>query len=90
MKKLYYYLVSMLVAAVVAVGCTEDITTDEIRPEEGNGGVVKTEFIEVTALMENEESRTTLIDGGEGGVATWSEGDAIGAVSADGPSPSAL
>ena len=75
---------SLLAAAILAVGCTEDLTTDEINPE----GVVKTEFMEVTATLEcdeaAEESRTTLTDGGNGGKVVWSEGDTIGAVSADG------
>ncbi len=86
MKKLYYYIVSMLVASIVAMGCTEDITTDEIRQDEGN---IKTEFMEVTASLEGEaladdESRTTLTDGGNGGKVLWSAADAIGAISADG------
>ena len=85
MKKLFYYMISLLVAAIVAVGCTEDITTDEIRPDEGN---VKTEFMEVTASLECdeavEESRTTLTDDGKGGKVLWSETDAIGAISEDG------
>lgn len=86
MKRLSYYLVSMLAAAIVAVGCTEDITTDDLRPEDS--GNVKTEFMEVTASLEYEEpaegSRTTLTDGGNGGKVLWSEADAIGAISEDG------
>ena len=89
MKKLYYILVSMLVAAVLAVGCTEDITKDEMfnGPEEG---VVKTEFMEVTAALEvnkaaeGEDSRTVLFDNGNGGKIVWDENDVIAAVSADG------
>ena len=84
MKKYYLYLMSMLAATILAVGCTEDLTTDEYVPE----GIVKTEFMQVTAVLENDEaaedSRTTLIDGGNGGKVVWSEGDTIGAVSADG------
>ena len=76
----------MLAAAIVAVGCTEDITTDDLRPEDS--GNVKTEFMEVTASLEYEEpaegSRTTLTDGGNGGKVLWSEADAIGAISEDG------
>ena len=87
MKKLYFYLVSMLVAAFVAVGCTEDITKDEVF--EGPTGEVVKEMMTVTATLEceepaeGEESRTTLIDN-NGGKVAWSEGDTIGAVSADG------
>lgn len=88
MKKFYYYLVSMLVAAIVAVGCTEDTTTiEELRPEEE---VVTSEFMMVSASLEcgesaeNEESRTTLTDGGNGGKVLWSEGDSIGAISSSG------
>ena len=87
MKKIYYCLVAMLIATVVAVGCTNDnTTTDELS---SNGGA-KTDFIEVSASLEIEEpaegegSRTTLTDGGNGGKIAWSEGDAIGAISADG------
>ena len=84
MKKYYFYLMSMLAAVILAVGCAEDLTTDELVPE----GIVKTEFMQVTATLENdeaaEESRTTLTDGGNGGKVVWSEGDTIGAVSADG------
>lgn len=86
MKKLYFYLVSMLVAAVVAVGCTEDTTTDEIY--NGPLGEVEKEMITITASLEcdepaeGEESRTTLTDN-NGGKIVWSEGDAIGVVSAD-------
>ena len=81
MKKFYYYLVSMLVAAVVAMGCTEDITTDNnLSYEDLNNS----EFIEVTADLENEEVRTTLTDGGNGGKVLWSEGDTIGAIGEDG------
>ncbi len=87
MKKLYFYLVSMLVAAVVAVGCTEDITKDEVY--DGPIGEVVKEMMTVTASLEcdepaeGEESRTTLTDN-NGGKIVWSEGDAIGAISADG------
>ena len=89
MKKLYYILVSMLVATVLAVGCTEDTTKDEMvnGPEQG---VVKTEFMEVTAALEvdeaaeGEDSRAVLYDNGNGGKIEWDENDAIAAVSADG------
>ena len=78
MKKFYYSLVSMLVAAVLAVGCSEDFATDK-NPINGS-----TEFIEVVADIEcDEASRTTLIDN-NGGKVVWSEGDAIGAIAADG------
>ena len=78
MKKFYYNLCLMLVAAIVAVGCTEDFATDK-NPVAGS-----TEFIEVVADIEcDEASRTTLIDN-NGGKVVWSEGDAIGAVSEDG------
>ena len=89
MKKFYYYLVSMLVAAIVAVGCTEDITNDDILTNDDLNDV---EFIEVTASLEvdepaeveGEESRTTLIDGGNGGKVYWSEDDCIAAIAPDG------
>ncbi len=89
MKKLYYILVSMLVATVLAVGCTEDTTKDEMvnGPEQG---VVKTEFMEVTAALEvdeaaeGEDSRAVLYDNGNGGKIVWDENDVIAAVSADG------
>ncbi len=81
MKKFYFYLVSMLVVAGAMVGCTEDITTDETLLNEGLNNV---EFIEVTAELENEESRTTLTDGGNGGIVLWSQGDTIGAIAEDG------
>ena len=81
MKKMHLYLASMLVAAIVAVSCTKDITTDEIHQEEGN---IKTEFRTVSASLECEESRTTLTDEGNGGQVFWSEGDTIGAISSDG------
>ena len=80
MKKLYYNLVLTLVAAVLAVGCTEDLTGDV------NGAVAGSDFeyIEVTAGLESAESRTTLTDSGNGGKMTWSAGDAIGAIMEDG------
>ncbi len=81
MKRFYYYLVSMLVAAIVAVGCTEDITNDDILTNDDLNDV---EFIEVTADLEDEESRTTLIDGGNGGKVYWSEDDCIAAIAPDG------
>ena len=77
MKKIYY----LLAAAILAVGCTEDITTDN--------GVVNNEanyeMIEVVADLEvDEETRTTLTDNGQGGKVMWSKDDAIGAIAADG------
>ena len=81
MKKFYCYVASLLVAAGAMVGCTEDITTDNNLSNEGLNNV---EFIEVTADLENEMSRTTFTDGGNGGVAVWSEGDSIGAIAEDG------
>ena len=61
MKKFYYNLVLTLVAAIVAVGCTEDITTDNFVVNND----ANCEMIEVVADLELfEESRTTLIDGG--------------------------
>lgn len=86
MKKFYYILVSTLVAAMLAVGCTEDPTTDS---GVNMGEVSDKEFMEVTAALEAEapaegnNTRTTLTDDNSGKV-QWSEGDAIGAVSADG------
>ena len=74
MKKIY----CLLAAAILAVGCTEDITTD-------NGAVnneANYEMIEVVADLEiDEESRTTLTHGGK---VVWSANDAIGAVLEDG------
>ncbi|MBO5875003.1 MAG: hypothetical protein J6Q20_00585 [Alistipes sp.] len=81
MKKIFCYAASLLVAAGAMIGCTEDITTDTILPNEDSNNV---EFIEVTADLEIEESRTTLTDGGNGGKVVWSEGDTIGAIAADG------
>ena len=81
MKKFYCYVASLLVAAGAMVGCTEDITTDNNLSNEGLNNV---EFIEVTADLENEMSRTTFTDGGNGGAAVWSEGDSIGAITEDG------
>ena len=81
MKKFYCYVASLLVAAGAMVGCTEDITTDNILSNEGLNNV---EFVEVTADLEGEESRTTLTDGGNGGKVVWSEGDSIGAIATDG------
>ena len=85
MRKFYYYLVSMLVAIAVAVGCTEDTTSDN---GVNLGEVSDKEFMEVTALLESErdaddKSRTTLDDDNSGKV-VWSEGDSIGAISTDG------
>lgn len=85
MKKIYFYLVSVLVAACVAVGCTTDPTTDETIDQ---GATIEKEFMTVTAELEcneqaDEESRTTLTDN-NGGKVVWSEGDAIAAISADG------
>ena len=80
MKKFYYSLVSMLVAAVLAVGCSEDLTNDVmVGADDFNN-----EYIEVTASLESTESRTSLTDGGNGGVVAWSEGDKIGAIAEDG------
>ncbi len=81
MKKFFCYVASLLVVAGAMVGCTEDITTDEILPNEDLNNV---EFIEVTADLEIQESRTTLTDGGNGGKVVWSEGDSIGAIAVDG------
>ena len=81
MKRFYCYVASLLVAAGAMVGCTEDITTDNILSNEGLNNV---EFVEVTADLEDEESRTTLTDGGNGGKVVWSEGDSIGAIATDG------
>ena len=77
MKKIY----CLLAAAILAVGCTEDITTDNIVVnDEANQ-----EMIEVVANLEiPEDSRTTLIDEGQGGKVMWSEGDTIGAIDKDG------
>ena len=79
MKKIFCYVASLLVATGAMVGCTEDITTDNLS----NEGVNNVEFIEVVASLEADESRTTLLDNGVGKVA-WSEGDAIGAIAEDG------
>lgn len=87
MKKFYYYLVSMLVAAIVAVGCTEDITKDEVYDAPIDAPAKEmmmiTASLEVDEPAEGEESRTSLTDDGSGKI-IWSEGDAIGAISADG------
>ena len=85
MKKIYFCLVMMLVAAVVAVGCTEDLTTDDIIGKVENS---EKEFMTVVAALEyddvdGEDSRTVLVDN-NGGKVEWSEGDAIAAISADG------
>ena len=85
MKKFYYSLVLALVATMLAVGCTQDLTTDEDVLLTDN--VVK-EMMDVTASLEcddtnDEATRTTLIDN-NGGKIEWSEGDAIGAISTDG------
>lgn len=77
MKKFYYSLM-VLAAAVMAVGCAEDFATND-APQAS----VK-EFIEVVANIEcDAETRTTLLDN-NGGKVMWSEGDAIGAIAADG------
>ena len=81
MKKIFCYVASLLVAAGAMIGCTEDITTDNLLPNEDLNNV---EFIEVTADLEIQESRTTLTDGGNGGKVVWSEGDTIGAIAVDG------
>uniref|UniRef100_UPI004057BC18 SGNH/GDSL hydrolase family protein n=1 Tax=Alistipes sp. TaxID=1872444 RepID=UPI004057BC18 len=76
----------MLVAAVLAVGCTEDPTTEN---GVNMGEVSDKEFMVVTAALEFDapaeggKSRATLVDDGNGKV-VWSEGDTIGAVSSDG------
>ena len=81
MKKFYYNLVLVLVAAIAAVGCTEDITIDNVVVN----NEANCEMIEVVADLEcDEQTRTTLIDGGQGGKVLWSEGDTIGAIAADG------
>ena len=86
MKRISFYLVSMLVAALVAVGCTTDPTTD--NPIDQATSAEK-EFMTVAAELEcdeqteSEESRTTLVDN-NGGKVIWSEGDTIAAISADG------
>lgn len=76
MKKIY----CLLAAAILAVGCTEDVTTDNaVVNNQANY-----EMIEVVADLEiDEESRTTLTDGGQGGKVVWSANDAIGAVLED-------
>ena len=79
MKKIFGYVASLLVAMGAMVGCTEDITTDNLS----NEGVNNVEFIEVIADLEIDETRTTLIDN-NGGKVVWSEGDAIGAIAEDG------
>ena len=77
MKKIY----CLLAAAILAVGCTEDITTDNaIVNNDANY-----EYVDVVADLEiNEDSRTTLTNNGQGGKVVWSENDAIGAVLEDG------
>lgn len=87
MKKFYYSLVLALVVTMLAVGCTQDLTTDE---EVNISDSVVKEMMEVTASLEcddesdgDEATRTTLVDN-NGGKIVWSEGDAIGAISADG------
>ena len=87
MKKFYYSLVLAFVATMLAVGCTQDLTTDEDVLLTDN--VVK-EMMNVTASLEcddaesgDDATRTTLIDN-NGGKIEWSEDDAIGAISADG------
>ena len=78
MKKFYYNLCLTLVAAILAVGCTEDFATDK-NPVAGS-----TEFIEVVADIEcDADTRTTLLDNNSGKV-MWSEGDTIGAALEDG------
>ena len=80
MKKFYYNLCLTLVAAILAVGCTEDLTTDNIVVNDATN----CEMIEVVANLEiDEDTRTTLLDNNSGKV-LWSEGDAIGAVLSDG------
>ena len=80
MKKFYYNLCLTLVAAIVAVGCTEDLTTDNVVVNDATS----CEMIEVIANLEiDEDTRTTLLDNNSGKV-LWSEGDAIGAVLSDG------
>ena len=77
MKKFYYSLM-VLAAAVMAVGCAEDFATNDAPQASVD------EFIEVVANIEcDAETRTTLLDN-NGGKVMWSEGDAIGAIAADG------
>ena len=80
MKKFYYNLCLTLVAAILAVGCTEDLTTDNVVVNDATN----CEMIEVVANLEiDEDTRTTLLDNNSGKV-LWSEGDAIGAILSDG------
>ena len=64
MKKIFCYVASLLVATGAMIGCTEDITTDNLLSNEDAN---KVEFIEVTADIEvsddieNEESRIISI-----------------------------
>lgn len=81
MKKFYCYVASLLVAAIAMIGCTEDLTTDNDLSYKGSNNL---EYIEVTADLENEESRATLTDDGNGGHVVWSNGDTIGAITSDG------
>ena len=48
MKKFYYNLCLTLVAAILAVGCTEDITTDNVVVNNGSD----CEMVEVVADIE--------------------------------------
>lgn len=87
MKKLFYYMVSLLIAAFVAVGCTEDTTIDEAYgPVDGpvKELMIVTAQLECEAPAADDQTRTTLTDDGKGGKVIWSEGDTIGAVSGDG------
>ena len=75
MKKFYYSLVLALVATLFAVGCTQDLTTDENLLPTDN--VVK-ELMEATASLEcdtnDDATRATLLDN-NGGKIAWNEGD---------------
>ena len=86
MKNIYYYLILALSAAMLAIGCTEDLTTDEsVGLVNGSDKEFMTVMaaLEFDASAEGEKSRATLVDDGNGKV-VWSEGDTIGAVSSDG------
>lgn len=80
MKKIF--LSALAVAALMFVGCTNDLTDDLKGGAEGVGETV------VTTLDANiaEMSRTSLAPGASGSTVTtvWSEGDAIGVVTAEG------
>ena len=84
MKKFYYSLILALVATLFAVGCTQDLTTDENLLPTDN--VVK-ELMEVTASLEcdtNDDATRAILLDNNGGKIAWNEGDAIGAISSNG------